>query len=179
MARLLRLHVPLPVKHRVLDELFAATADAFAVACPATGGRPFDERLRRYAEFTRSEAERAVAGGHDLPALERRLFALAERLGARLRTDLGVAGTAEVMAVGRSLYRVIGIDLRGTDQGDVTVSQCFFSRYYSPAVCRVISALDAGLFAGLSDGGSFVFSQRITEGYSCCLAAFTPKEGSP
>jgi hypothetical protein len=177
-AHLLQLHVPGGVKNDVLDELFAVTAEAFDLACPATAGRPFDERLRSYAEFTRDAVEGAVAAGRDLPAIERRLFAGAELLGARVRTELGVRGTADVMAVARPLYRVIEIDLRGTARGDVTVDRCFFSRFYSPQVCRVISSLDAGLFAGLSGGGRLVFVQRITEGHDCCLARFAPEESA-
>jgi hypothetical protein len=39
--------------------------------------------------------------------------------------------------------------------------------------------LDAGLLAGLSDGGRLVFSQRITEGYACCRARLWVSEAMP
>jgi hypothetical protein len=181
LAHLLRLHVPSPLKQEVLAALFEATAAAFAEPIPDLDGLPFEERLTRYAEFTHDAVMRAIADGRDLPAIERRLHAGAYGLGRRLRRLLGVdqTDTAQVMAVGRTLYGVIGIDLRGTSDGEVTVGNCYFSRFYAPETCRVISALDAGLFAGLSDGGQLVFSQRITEGHPCCRARLFAREDSP
>ena len=35
-----------------------------------------------------------------------------------------------------------------------------------------MSAMDRGLLAGLAGGGDLIFSQRITEGYTCCRARF-------
>lgn len=181
VSRLLQLHVPEPVKREALDRLFEATASAFGEPAPDTRGLPFAERLERYAVYTRDEVHRARADGRDLPAIERRLYANAEGLGRRLRGLLGVdpSDTGEVMRAGRTLYGVIGIDLQGTCDGEVTIGPCFFSRYYAPETCRVISALDAGLFAGLSGGRQLVFSQRITEGFPCCRARLSAEEGSP
>jgi hypothetical protein len=82
----------------------------------------------------------------------------------------------EVMRAGRVLYRAIGIEFRGSDQGLIEIGECFFSKYYSPATCSLISSLDAGIMAGLSDGKELSFSQRITEGFNSCKAQMREKE---
>jgi hypothetical protein len=178
LARLLDLHTPGLVKEWVLEELFAATAAGFGCAAPAADGLPYDERLAAYARFTRDEAERAIREGRDLADIQLRLRREAFALGRRLRDILGVEGP-EALAVARTLYRAIGIDFRGTPAGEVTVRRCFFRDFYTPDVCRLISALDEGVLAGLAGGGRLVFSQRLTEGYDCCRARFTAEEASP
>ena len=82
----------------------------------------------------------------------------------------------EVMRAGRVLYRAIGIEFRGTEQGRIEIGECVFSKHYSPVTCRVISSLDAGIMAGLSDGKSLSFSQRITEGFDSCKAQMSVEE---
>jgi hypothetical protein len=74
------------------------------------------------------------------------------------------------MALGQILYRAIGIEIQGDGQGNVTVKRCYFSQFYAGSVCDLISALDDGLFAGLSGGGRLTFSERLTEGSGCCRA---------
>ena len=76
------------------------------------------------------------------------------------------------MDIGRVLYRILDIDLQGDARGEVVISRCYFSRFYSGEVCRLMSAMDRGLFAGLSNGGELTFSSRITEGQPCCRAHF-------
>lgn len=179
LARLLDLHTPGLVKEWILEELLAATAAGFGRDAPPMSGLPYQQRLAAYARFTRDEAERAIREGRDLPAIETRLRREAVALGRRLRGVLGVEGPAEALAVARPLYLAIGIDFRGTSTGEVTVCRCFFSDFYAPAVCRLISALDEGVLAGLAGGGRLVFSQRLTEGHDCCRARFTTEEASP
>jgi hypothetical protein len=70
----------------------------------------------------------------------------------------------------RTLYGILGIDFKGNPQGDVVIRRCFFSRFYSPQICEVISSLDEGVAFGLSAGGTFSFNQRITDGKTCCTA---------
>lgn len=80
----------------------------------------------------------------------------------------------------RSLYRAIGIDFAGELRGElpgglpreVVIGRCFFSRFYSEGVCRLISALDSGVAAGISGGGQLEFYQRLSEGHECCWAQF-------
>jgi hypothetical protein len=80
------------------------------------------------------------------------------------------------MAAARLAYRAIGIDFEGDTCGGITINRCFFSQAYTPTVCQVMSALDAGLLAGLSGGSRLVFTERITEGYPWCRARlFAPR----
>ena len=88
----------------------------------------------------------------------------AHALGASLRRLLGVRTRVEALRAARIAYRMIGIDLRADENGDVTVDRCGFAEWYSPQVCILMSSLDAGLIAGLTDGGRLAFSERITEG---------------
>lgn len=178
VATLLALHTPGFVRERVLDELATATAAGFGCDAPVLDGASGGERLAAYARFTRREAERAFHDGRDLDVLRARLRAEALALGQRMRRLLGVKGVAETMAAARTLYRMIDIDLSGTPQGDITVRRCFFSDYYTPDVCRLISAIDEGVLAGLAGGGTLEFGQRITEGHDRCLARFTQEEPS-
>ena len=168
--RAAELHVPAPVRRAALRELFTATADAFGAQAPALAGLGEDELLRRYAEFTRDQAEAAIAGGRDLGQIGLRLHAAARTIGERLRTRLRLATTTDAMAAARVVYRLLRIDFAGTGDGDVTIRRCSFSDVYSARVCRLVGALDAGLLAGLSGGGRLEFSRRITEGAPCCLA---------
>lgn len=177
--RMLPENLPAFARQALLAELFKATAAGFDCPLP-----PFDhlasaERLQAYAVFTREQAEKALASGRDIPALKNRLFRRAVTLGRKARRWLGVKSRDEVMEVGRKLYRAIGIDLRGDNQGSLTISHCYFSRFYSCRVCELISALDDGIFSGLSGGGRLTFTERLTEGKACCQArlAFTVEGG--
>jgi hypothetical protein len=176
LVKLLELHTPGIVKERALRALFEGTAAAFRCPPPPREGRTYEERLAAYARFTAEQAERAIQAGDDLEGLRDRLFQQASSLGRRLRGALGIADNRDVLDLGRVLYRAIGIDLRGDAGGEVTIGRCFFSDHYTSGVCRVVSALDDGLFAGLSGGGRLVFRQRITEGYDCCKARLIPAE---
>jgi len=73
------------------------------------------------------------------------------------------------MLLDRALYRLLEIEFQG-DEGGVVISRCYFSPFYSGPICRVMSALDRGLFAGLSGGRQLVFTARITEGQAQCRA---------
>jgi hypothetical protein len=168
--RMAQRHVPAVARRAALRALFATTADAFGCPVPPLAGLGADELLRRYALFTRDQAERALRDGRDLPALLVRLERGARALGARLRAGLRLRTTEEALAAARVVYGLLGIDFRGTTDGDVTIRRCYFSAVYRPEVCRLVGALDAGLLAGLTSGGRLAFSQRITEGAPCCRA---------
>ena len=116
----------------------------------------------------------ALREGRDLPELQDRLERGAHALGARLRTGLRLRTTDDAMAAARMVYGLLGIDLHGTRDGEITVRRCTFSDIYSAEVCRLVGALDTGLLAGLSGGEHLDFTQRITEGAPCCLARLRP-----
>ena len=183
-----RLHIPRRAQRQALEELFSRTAAAFGspVPPPRSGGPA--ARLAEYARFTRERAEEALAlsavgrasqggqaaasGPGALAALERRLYRAARGLGGRLRLQLGVRTPAEVMAAARIIYRQLGIDFRGSPDGEIVIPRCFFASVYTPRVCALVLALDRGLLAGLAGGGELRFVQRLTEGTCCCRAHF-------
>ncbi len=96
-----------------------------------------------------------------------RLFAAtAEGFGA----DMPDLAGKDAMQMAHLIYGIVGIDFRGNPQGEVVISRCYFSSFYSPKVCGIISSLDAGLLSGISGGGRLSFQQRLTEGTECCRA---------
>ena len=173
--RLLDGHVPAVVRRAALRALFATTAAGFGCPVPPLGGLDADTLLGRYALFTWYQAVAALRDGHDLPTLQDRLERGARALGARLRAGLRLRTTEDTMAAARLVYGLLDIDFRGNGRGELTVRRCAFSEVYSAEVCRLVSALDAGLLAGLSGGDRLEFTQRITEGAPCCLARLRPR----
>lgn len=173
---MLDLYVPVPVRKRVLRDLFSATARAFGVDPPPTKGLSIQRLLQAYALFTREESERLWAENRDQSAVERRLFQYASDLGATLRGRFRVCSRDEVIRVSRVLYKVLGISFEGRANGQVIIRECYFSRFYTGRVCRLVSALDAGAAAGISGGARFEFSQRMTEGHDCCRARLVFEE---
>ncbi len=163
------LYIPTPVKRRFLRELFTYTAAAFRREPPPME-RSFAGSLHAYALFTREMVEDVLPGAEDEQVVRERLYQNACRLGLKLRRSLHPATSEEVRRAIHLLYRVLGIEAGVDQEGVLTVRSCFFSAFYTGCVCRFISALDAGVIAGLSGGKRLVFSQRITEGGDCCLA---------
>ena len=65
--------------------------------------------------------------------------------------------------------------------GEIVVTDCYFSRFYTPEQCAVMSSVDSGIIAGLCGGGTLTFTERITEGCRRCRACFSkplPEEDS-
>jgi hypothetical protein len=175
MPRLLA-RTPSAVKRQALVQLFQATAAAFECDMPPLSGLSQEQRLLAYAWFTREWAENALRRGVDLAELQERLYRNAYHLGRMPGRLLRVNRVDEVMTLGRFLYGILDIDLEGSDNGEITVRRCYFSSFYSPQVCQIMSAMDRGLLAGLSGTGELVFSQRITEGPTCCRAHFSMEQ---
>jgi hypothetical protein len=177
LARLLT-HTPAIVKRQALVQLFRATAAAFQADMPRLSGLSREQCLLAYAQFTADQVEEALHQGGDHSELQERLYRNAYRLGRTPGWLLRVQGVDDVMALGRLLYGILDIDFEGSDDGEITICRCYFSGFYSPEACQVMSAMDRGLLAGLAGGGDLIFSQRITEGHPCCRARFT-LAGSP
>ena len=173
--RLLDGHVPPVARRAALRALFATTAAGFGCPVPPLDGLDADGLLRRYARFTRDQAEAALRDGRDLPALHDRLERGARALGARLRAGLRLRTTEDAMTAARMVYGLLDIDLRGNGCGEITVRRCRFSEVYSAEVCRLVGVLDAGLLVSLSGADRLEFTQRITEGAPCCLARLHPR----
>ena len=170
LLKLLPQNLPVFIRAEILAELFEATADAFACPVPTLDHLSNDERLLTYALFTREHAEKALQSGRDVADIKTQLYRNAYPLGAKLSKWPGVDTMKDVLELGQILYRAIGVEIQGDSQGNLTVKRCYFSQFYSGPVCDLISALDDGVFSGLSGGGRLVFSERLTEGRQCCRA---------
>ena len=165
--------LPPVVRRTILVRLYRATARAFGCPTPPLRGLAPEEVLSRYAGFTSHQVRAARENGTDLDAVQARLYREAFTLGRWCGRVIGVRTVADVMASGRTLYRNLEIDFRGNSGGQVVIPRCFFSRWYTPETCRVMSAMDRGILAGLMGNGELEFHARITEGAPCCLAHFS------
>jgi hypothetical protein len=174
--RAARVWVPGPLRRAALRRLLAVTAQAFDRPAPPVAGLSEHELLATFTRCTAGWSEEAIGTGRDLRAIQDRLRDGAAGLGAALRRRLRLSGRRDVVDAARVVYRLLDIDFTGTQDGRVIISRCSFSSAYSPAVCRVMSALDAGLLAGLSGGDRLRFTARITEGAPACLATLTTGE---
>ncbi len=153
-----------------IGTLMRRTAAAFGEEAPKTARLSARERLKCYAAYTAEAAGRAIQSGQDPDLLHEKLYQMAHSLGSSLRRWLRPKDEEECFAILRLLYRHIGITLREVQPGEVCVDACYFSSFYTPEVCSVISAVDQGVFAGVYGGGRLTFRERITEGQSHCRA---------
>ena len=169
--KLAALFLPRRIKEKRLRQLFQLTAQAFQTEIPDIGILSFSECLRAYGLYSSGEAEKVIARG-DQQAVRSRLYGNAFWLGAQLRKALRPRTMREFMKAASILYGAIGIDFRGDAEGHILIRKCFFSEHYSRSVCELMSSVDQGLLAGLSDGGELRFIQRITEGKDFCKAEF-------
>ncbi len=172
LSRLLG-HTPAIVRRQALLQLFGATAAAYQCGMPRLSGLSREQCLLAYARCTAEAAEVALRDETGLAALQERLYRNAYRLGRTPGRLLRVHDVAGVMALARSFYGILDIDFVGNERGEIAIGRCYFSSYYTPDVCRLMSAMDRGLLAGLAGGGELAFSERITEGRACCRARFT------
>jgi hypothetical protein len=163
--------IPQSFTRAEIGNLFSATAQAFGVAGSVdleTG--TIEALLAEYAAFTRKHAERILRDRKSQDAAKKKLFDSAFAIGARLRKELGIRNFNDVRVAARAIYRALKIDFSCGKNGDIVVKKCFFSRYYSAEVCSLISSLDSGLVAGLSDGMTLFFSESITGNNKYCIA---------
>ncbi len=165
--------VPSALRRRGLEELTQRTARAFEVDPPDLAGLSFGEALRRYAVFTRQQADRVAAPPERAARARERLRAEAKEFAVELREALGIRSRGEAMRAARILYRALGMDLRASLTGSIVVRSCVFSTTYTCATCGIMSAMDEGLFAGLAGEGRMDFTMRITDGAPRCAAFFT------
>lgn len=173
LMKIMQLYMPEFIKKKKLNELFRLTADAFQSELPELRGLSFAECLSKYALFTKEQAESYSQSGRPLEEVKHRLYQNSCIFGQNLRKSLHIVTWKEAVTVLEVIYKLIGIDFQYDRQGEIIIKQCFFSKYYSGEVCKLISSLDEGLAAGLSGGGRLCFNQRITEGGSCCKGYFS------
>ncbi len=155
--------------HLEVRILMRQTAKAFGVNAPKASPTNL---LKVYAQFTAEEAMRAIQQEDDLEMLHQKLYRMAYDLGRRLRRWLRPQDEQDCQAMIALLYRNIGIQMEEESPGVFCVRTCYFSDFYIPEVCFVISAIDQGIFAGIYQGGRLSFRERITEGRDVCRADF-------
>lgn len=170
--------VPTFLKKRELKKLFVLVSRVFKSDAPSIAGLSFEQSLKTFADYTERETVTAIERGDDMTLMKKKLFRGAYEFGECLGRILQVRNTGDVMKAGRLIYGTLGINFLGTPRGEVIINKCFFSGIYSARTCRIISSLDEGMMAGLSHGGTFMFSQRMTEGFDTCRANFIPKDTS-
>jgi hypothetical protein len=174
------LYPPDWIRRMVVARLTALSA--VSLRCPGwrVQGRSAREMLENYARFTADAVSRELSRNGDPSVIKNRLYQEAFQAGQTFRRRFGLTVREDVIRLMRFVYRMIRIDLQSDPQGTgIVISQCFFSRYYSGAVCRVMSGLDQGLAAGLSGGEHLEFGERITDGYPVCRAYWRePQNGA-
>lgn len=161
--------VPAFIRKQAVRKLLQLSAEAFGAPAPSLQGLSYDDSLRAFALFTRDEAEKALSSGIDMGSIEETLFGRAFTLGASCRRWFRIKEFTDAMAAARMLYGFCRIDFHIANNDEICVSGCYFSRYYTGEVCKVIASLDAGLLAGLTGGRRLSFSRRITEGATACI----------
>ena len=170
--------VPAFFKKRELARLLRIVSTAFDSEVPQTSGLSYSGLLTLFAEFTAAQVDNAMKRGENLDSIRSRMYRGAFEIGDRLRRQWRITNRSRVMDMGRMMYKFLGIEFRGTPEGGIDITKCMFAGHYSPETCRIISSLDEGVMAGLSGGGTLVFSQRITEGFESCKAKLLTKENA-
>ncbi len=164
-----RIYVPQFIRRKVLREIFNATAVSFGVQVPSIDLLNADGILSKYAAFTAAKGEEAIRLGSETE-VARRLYENASEIGRKARRDFGVKNMKHAMTLSKIVYGILGIEFYGTAAGEILIRRCYFSRFYSSHVCRLISAFDVGFLAGVSGSSNLRFINRITEGDPCCRA---------
>jgi hypothetical protein len=172
LVYLLRLYVPDFVKKQKLNELFRLTSEAFGCEPVDIAPLSYKQALAQYALTTKERAGMYIGSGRSVEELKCRLYLNAYAWGKGLRKMLLILSWKQAKIAMKELYRLIDIELCYNRHGEIIIKRCYFSNYYSVDICHLISALDAGLAAGLSGGGTLRFDQRITEGHACCKGMF-------
>ena len=145
--------------------LYNTTSRAFGVPEKKIRLRAPGEVLRDYAAYSARCLMRCKAD----PG---RIYREAYRTGEQVRRLTGFTEKADLERLVFYLYRNIGILMDGHLPGEVTVSRCYFSQFYTPEQCALMSYMDSGIIAGILGGGKLEFSERITEGCEKCRAFF-------
>jgi hypothetical protein len=173
-----RFYLPAFIKKQKLHELFALTADAFRCDPPEITNLSYTDCLKAYVLFSRTKAGEIIGSHEDTEAVKKRLYQNAFQMGDKLRKQFRIRTQTDVIRVSKILYRTLKINFTGKTSGEVMIKTCFFSSFYTPEICGIMSSLDEGVAAGLSGGGKLVFQERITEGYKCCRANLTMEDHS-
>jgi len=165
--KILKFWIPSYVKKERLKQLFRLTADAFGCETELRDNFPYSKLLKSYAVFVQDQSRIACMELRDICSIKQKLYQNAYKTGLEFRKSLNIHGVSEVMEFSRIFYRLLGINFSGQKSGEFVIDKCFFANHFSPETCSLISSLDEGIAAGLSDG-KLIFSQRKTEVKDCC-----------
>lgn len=165
---ILNIYIPTILKKRKIKELFQITGRAFQSEIPPLKGLDYEELLKEYALFAKDQSEKTALDLKKTQEVKNRLHQYAFEMGDKLRKDLHIKRTKDLMVMSRLFYSFLKIDFSGNETGEITINRCYFSNVFSPEVCKIISSLDEGIAEGLSGGMKLSFCQRITEGENCC-----------
>lgn len=171
-----QIYLPAFIKKKKVQELFELTAESFQSDLPDTKNLTYSDCLIAYAQFSKTKAEEVIKLDNNTEAVKERLYLNAFQMGEKLRKDFRIKTQADVIHFSKILYKILKIDFTGNLSGEVIIKRCFFSQFYTPEVCGIISSMDEGLAAGLSAGGRLVFKNRITEGRNCCQATLNMED---
>lgn len=148
--------------------LLDTTARGFGVKGKRVWNHRPQRALREYSDFTVSCMKRGETDAD-------RLYAEAFRTGSMVRRVTGFRSSRDIEKLVFYLYSNIGIAMYGYLPGEVIVRECRFSRFYTPEQCLIMSSVDSGIIAGIAGGGRLDFTERLTEGNSCCRAYFSKR----
>lgn len=156
-------HTPALLRSIQIQILTSLAAESFGLRRRQVWMLPAGLALRKYARFT-------VYCMEHMNVTPEHLYRMAYRLGDRVRHISGLREREHLQRLVFLLYRNIGITMEGSLPGKIRVPQCYFSRYYHPGQCALMSAVDSGIVSGIFGGGRLTFCSRITEGSPCCRA---------
>ncbi len=108
--------LPAFIKKRELNRLFQLTALAFGNEIPSLKGLSYNERLAKYARFTKTSVDQCIDRGDNIQEIQDRLFQQAYEYGMMWRKKFDISDTNDVMKAGKILYRAIGIEFLGTER---------------------------------------------------------------
>ena len=165
--KILHFWIPSSVKKEKLKQLFRLTADAFGCEAEFQDNFSYLKLLKSYAVFVQDQNTRARKELRDISSIRQKLYQNAYKIGLEFRKSLNIHGVREVMEFSRIFYGLLGINFFGQKSGEFVIDKCFFADHFSLETCNLISSLDEGIAAGLSDG-KLEFSQRKTEGRDRC-----------
>lgn len=149
--------------------LMNITAEAFSINKSELRKIRGGDELENYARFTLLCMEK---GRVECEKIYERAYAA----GRRIRNVTGIYSRRDVNRLIFLLYSNIGINMFGNVDDEIVVCPCYFSRFYTPYQCRIMSYVDSGIISGIAGGGKLEFSQRITEGCSCCRGVLERKD---
>lgn len=173
----LRIGIPQHLKLEKLHSLMILSAEALRQPLPELQEMNLERSRELFVQLLLSGTTDSNQNeeAHELSG-QTRLETAGKLFGLRLRCELRIKTPGEARTALRLLYRALGIDLCFDRADSITVSRCWFARYFTPETCKLVSALDRGVVNGLTDGGELVFTSRLTEGECACHATIKWRE---